>query len=204
MKLSQYLALVLLLLLGTSARADFIPWSSTWGTNTMGLAFGNSTTRTGFVELYSFSNTYSGTGSQENVPAVRVHVTGSATATPPYSTFPYPSLYMNLHDGPSNASTTLTFKGEVSGTIYNLNTTFTNPIQTVTLGKDTYTVMINPFISPMATDPRSLITANVFVRGPGSPPASNVPEPTSVVLIGLGLSTLGVRCWWRKVRPVCP
>jgi hypothetical protein len=203
MKLSRPLALVLLLLIGAKARSDFIPYSYTWGGDILSFGGGNSTTGAGFVDQFGFSNAYSGKGSQENIPAVRVSVYGSATATfspiPAYG--PRLSLAMYLRDGPSNASSTLTFKGDYSGTIYNLKATIYNPIQTVTLGKDTYTVMINPFISPTATESRRLLTANVFVSGPD---VNNVPEPASVVLIGLGLSTLGVRRWWRKLRPAGP
>jgi hypothetical protein len=182
MKLSRSLALTVLLLIGASARADFIPYSYQWATWTPGAVVGASdpTGHLALAFLYPFHTPQNGTGSQDQVPAMRVMVQGSATAN--FSNLIFSNsniyyLYMHLQDGASQARGTLTFTGTLNGTIYNLSSTVSNPVQSITLGKDTYTVTINPFISPTATDPRSLLTANVVVTGPGmSPPRQQGPR----------------------------
>jgi hypothetical protein len=203
MKLTRPLALTFLLLLGAKARADFIPYSYRWFNMTGWDYYAPQGLRPeANVSLRPFMTPNTTQGSQEIIPALAIYVFGSPTT--PYNNRPI-GLDLILTDGPSHTTRFLNFTGTLSGTISNLNITFANPVQSVTLGKDTYTVELNPIVWPDGPDSRSRfladLTANIFVTGASTLPVNNVPEPTSLVLIGLGLSTLGVRCRWRKVRP---
>jgi hypothetical protein len=203
MNLTRPLALTFLLFLGANARADFIPYSYHWWNGSQWEYYaGHGSILDANLSLPPFFTPNTTKGSQENIPALEINGFGSPTTQFNNVTI---GLQLILTDGPSNTKGVLTFRGALSGSISNLNVTFSNPVQSITLGKDTYSVELNPMVWPDRTDGgrllQSVLTANIFVTGSSTPPVNNVPEPTSIVLVGLGLSTLGVRCWWRKVRP---
>jgi hypothetical protein len=114
---------------------------------------------------------------------------------------PY-SLDVSLRDDTSGATGTLSFTGQFDGVLDKksilLNNTFTGlTTQSLTLGANVYTVTVGPYNSPGApgsTTPGS-IEADVTVQPQGGPPAS--PEPSCLVLAGLGLSSLGLGLWRR-------
>src|SRR5262249_13639961 len=63
------------------------------------------------------------------------------------------------------------------------------------------------FVPPDPGSPGSLGANVTIVPGPGgspSPPVQDVPEPTGLVLAGLGLSALGLRRWWARQRQAWP
>jgi hypothetical protein len=111
------------------------------------------------------------------------------------------SLTMHLTDLASHTSGDFTFHGALSGTTdgtHNLTNVFQGPIsQTQNLGGNLYTVTAGLFIPPQPSTP-GRIGANVSVVAGQGPPPVSVPEPTCLLLAGVGLSALGARAWWRK------
>ena len=211
MKLSWPLALASLLLVVASARAEFIPWATWMPDSPQSFVFlpharDKNGSTVGYVNAYFYPPKHSGTGSMNNFPLMGFLATGSNAATLPNSWYEF---YMALQDRQSGQVGYFHFGGSIGGNIYNLSNknvsnTLSNPVESITLGQHTYTMTINPFVPPTELQPRSVLTANLVVTGPDVPPFHNAPEPASMVLIGLGLATLGARCWWRKVRPACP
>ena len=141
---------------------------------------------------------------------------GNSTAT-----FPDPSLGANsakfelslsLTDAASGKVGTLLFGGSVTGTLSattsTATTTFDNPLtQTLLLGSHLYSVSLDPFSHvpiPGATG-GGFVSAGVTassVNGPPPPPppVTNTPEPSSLVLGGMGLAGLVARRWSRLKR----
>jgi hypothetical protein len=111
-------------------------------------------------------------------------------------------LTLTLTEATSNKSGTLTstgfFDGTLSASSSNLSNTFTGATtQTLVLGDNTYEVTIGPFAppGPPTSGLFGAISAHVRVE-------NHAPEPSSLVLGGLGLSFLGLASWrkWRR-RP---
>src|SRR5262249_48875136 len=123
---------------------------------------------------------------------------GSPTAQ--FTNRPF-SVTMSLKDGTSGLSKDLTFTGNFIGTLNNsgadLDTKLDKPLaQTVTIGSNEYTVAFGLY-TPPSPGKSGTIGANVVVVGTG-PPISSVPEPASILLATMGLSTLGLRGWLKR------
>jgi hypothetical protein len=220
MKLSWPIALASLLLVAASARADFITWSYFWSSSPAYFSNPNypgippidlyavdhssvPSKHLGDVNAFAFAGTNTGPynaigpsfATWHDLPALRFLSTGTSDAILAKTDYHF---YIGLKEGKSSFTTAdyhfIRFDGTLNGNIYNLHNTFANPVQSITLGNHLFTVTLNSFISPTVAEPRTLLTANVAI--------TDAPEPASVVLLGLGLSTLGLRSWWRKGRPL--
>ena len=199
MRFSRPLALGLLLVLGTVARAEPI-WSYSWSASP-----GTLNSDDGSLGKVTLTPASGGpfTGSVNSGPgilAATVGATGPGSGTAVFSNQGY-GLTMHLTDAASNTSADLKFGGAFSGTLgstFALTNSFTSPTtQSVTLGGNLYNVTVGLYVPPQPGKAGS-IGANVTVNGSGQPPVvNNVPEPTSFVLASLGLSALGLRCWRR-------
>jgi hypothetical protein len=179
------LAVSALLATGTTIRADYIPWSYSWSANPSSFR-----TTDGNASI-SFETTSGGplNGSVNDLLAGKVGAFGYSNAT--LTNLPY-TLTLHLTDLGSNISANLNFTGSLIGpSVFSPTSTFTDPSQSVTLGQHTYTVTLGAVVPQDLGATR--LTANVTVDG-----RVETPEPTSLLLAGLGLAGFGVRAWWRR------
>jgi hypothetical protein len=180
----------------SQARADFIGWSYSWTRSpSVVSADGNGT---GKIFLTPTSGHAMGTS---DIGAVSITTASSATATNPdtFTNKSY-SLTVNLTDDASHATGSLTFAGSLNGTVSatstNLTTTFGSPlVQSMVLGMNSYTVSLN--LPPGPSSTLGGIGAHVVV---GPTQVKNTPEPTSLVLAGLGAPALALGVWWKRRR----
>ncbi len=200
MRISTLLALGLLPLLGTVARAEPI-WSYSWSSTVPAVTSDDGSL--GKVILTpGFGGPMSGPASSgPGITAATLDASGPASGTAVFTNRGY-GLTMHLTDINSNTSADLKFTGAFSGTLasaFNLTNSITKPpTQSVTLGGYTYNVSLGLYVPPEPGKSGS-VGANVTISGPGQvPPINQVPEPTSLVLAGLGLSALGLGYWRRN------
>jgi hypothetical protein len=196
------LALGAVLLAAAGARADNVDWSYNWTPLTSKVA---ATTGSGWIEM-----TNEPVGSAEDtsdiVASNLISHSTATTKTPDVFTNAAYKLSLTLIDEVSKQSATLSFTGEFNGTMTAkkslISNTFTGPVtQTAVLGGNTYTVTINSFTppSPPTATQKGAISAIVKVSqdvGGGG----QTPEPSGLVLAGLGLAGLGAGCWRRRAR----
>jgi len=119
------------------------------------------------------------------------------------------SLKLKLTDKASGKSEDFSFSGSLTGTISfkdgagssNVDNTFNDPVTvTKVIGANEYTVTIGPYTPPPAPGGNpSAISAHVDVTPyNGEEPPNETPEPTSLVLAGLGIAGLGARAWKKR------
>jgi hypothetical protein len=199
---------------GTSARADFINWTYSW-THTPTVVAADK----GGTGGVSLTNHQGGTGSgNSDVVATQITTFSSATVNAPdHFTNKNYSLILDLTDSASHQSGMLTFNGTLNGTLSatsaNIKNTFLGPLtQHLDLGGNLYTITIGPYAAPGIPDAAQTgsIGAHISVlpessqggvSGGGSPPPSHgAPEPSTLLLAGLGLSALVLVGWRRWTR----
>jgi hypothetical protein len=186
-------------------RADDINWSYTWsGPAGVGNSVG------GGVAFIPVAGT--GANTVDGKPAFMLEAFGPAG---PITNGVY-HLTMHLKDTASGQTADLPFNGVLNGpAALGLVNQFTSPLANqVTLGGNNYGVIIGLFSppGPTGTGVQGVIGTNIMVvptggQGqqpppPPGPPVKNVPEPSTLVLAGLGLSALAVRLGWRRRRGV--
>jgi hypothetical protein len=204
MKRSTPLAvLVLLLVAGTQARADFIQWSYNWSINPISVL---SDDGNGSV---SFTNQPPQTASgNSDTVATNLKANSLAPASNPdtlNNTGAY-TLTLSLTDTASGQSGTVSFNGKLSGSFSSSSANITNAFlgatsKTIFLGDNSYTVTIGPYSPPGPPDSTNLgsIAAHVDVSAIGI--SSTSPEPSTLLLGLFGLSGAGAISW-RKRRSV--
>jgi hypothetical protein len=214
LKLGYLVGVAFAVFSATSAHADFINWTYSW-THTPTVIAAD-TGGTGGVTL---TNHQGGTGSgNSDVVATDITTFSSATVNAPdHFTNRNYSLILDLTDTASHQSGMLTFNGALNGTLSvtsaNIKNTFLGPLtQHLNLGGNLYTITIGPYAAPGIPDATQTgsISAHVSVlpessvggaSGGGSPPPSHgAPEPSTLLLAGLGLSALAFVGWRRWAR----
>lgn len=197
-------------------RADFVAWTYNFGRSPVAVPSVNA--GTGGLSLTDES-THHADGTSDIV-ATNIRAFSSAPRSNPdrFTNSPY-TLSLFLQDDASKQSTTLAFKGVFNGTISatsaNVTTTFTAPLsETVKLGDHSYTVNLGNYSPPGPPDASNAgsISAHVavdeFTPNPGPTGGGtgggtqHAPEPSTLVLSALGLSSLGLVGWrkWRHGR----
>jgi hypothetical protein len=206
-------SLTVLMLTGTTVRADFIPWTYSWTRNPVAVpADGGGTGGIGMTN----QPVNHAVNSSDIVATSLWTFSSASTSTPDTFTNQAFSLTLALTDDNSHQSTNLTFNGVFNGMLSassaNISQSWTgSTTQTVTLGSDTYTVTMSGYSPPGppgSANPGS-ISAHVDVAagpngggggGGGGPPVNPAPEPSTLALSGLGLSCLGLAFWRKRQR----
>jgi hypothetical protein len=197
-------ALASLFLAGSAARAEPVSWSYSW-LSTPGVV----TSDDGALGHVTFTPGSGGplTGSVnsgDGILAASLDASGPAAGTATFTNRGY-GLTLHLTDNASGTSGDLTFGGALSGTLgseFKLKNSFSGPTtQKLNLGGNEYIATIGLFEPPQPGTP-GRIGANVTVNGSvqSTPPVSEVPEPTSLMLAAAGLSVCGLGGWWRRRR----
>jgi hypothetical protein len=188
-----------LLLAAGAGRADPVTWSYSWSGGPDPVA-ANGAHSGGIFLLDPQPATV--TGSQ-NVVATQVEVFTAALASNPdlFTDKPY-HMDLTLHDGSATGNLTFTglFNGVLSVSGVQLSNTFTGLTQqSLTLNGHTYTVTVGGFTPPPNVNNPGTIHAQIDVQGGTTkpPPPHGTPEPSGLVLAGLGLACLGL-CRRRK------
>ncbi len=193
-----------------SARADLIPWSVDFNA-TSSQVFSDQGNVAGITFLHD--STYENHGSGGVSTLLRTFIAPKATAgeTFTFTDHPY-NLVVKLKDGPSGAVGSLTFTGQFSGTLSmqmaDITTTMSSPlIQHLRLGNDFYTVNLvapPPFGKGgpnfMMPGPPSTVWPGGFQASISAQAIPRTPEPSSLVLAGLGALGLAARFGCRRVR----
>jgi hypothetical protein len=175
------------------ARAGFIPWSYSWSRSPAVLAADNH--GTGGV---AFTHQYSqqAHGNADVIATNLILFSSAPPSTPDHMYKKRYALTLVLRDGTSHKSGSLTFTGQLSGTFSayggSVRNTYTGwRSQSLHLGHYWYTVTMGTFISPTPLSVGT-IEAHVDVR--------HNPEPSGLVLAGLGLAVLGLLALRRRAR----
>jgi len=197
------IALTLLLLANSSARADLISWGYNWEPSTLKVAANAG--GSGYLSLTDEPSN-SATGSSNTV-VTNLHAFSTAAYNTPDTFNQAPvSFTLQLTDSASHTSGSLTFSGYFSGTITgnssNVQLTMTSPTtESLTLGGNTYTVSIGTYTPPGPPGASNAGSLNAFVSvapASGTGTISSVPEPSTFVLAGLALPWVGLSGWRRR------
>jgi hypothetical protein len=174
-----------------AVRADFLNWSASWS---LGQGQGPS-----FISgLSNVAVALSQPGAGGSALSVGNFTVNSVTTEADGFNAPY-DLSLKITDNTTHDSGTLTFHGLISGdtgpTSKGLLNTFSNPSQTLKLDGHTYAVSIDPStLLPDTNHGAVPLHASVSVSdggkvpGPPGPPEHLAPEPSALLLAGLGLA----------------
>src|SRR5262249_36788462 len=158
-------ALALLLLAGTSARADLIQWSYKWTPSATKIVTDGG--GAGWLTLTNEAGKATAGNSNTVITNIRSFSTAPQNSPDQFSHAAFTSTLW-LKDTASNATGSLTFSGFFSGPITdnssNVKITLTSPAtQTLTLGGNTYTVTMGNYSPPGPPDATNAGSLNATV-----------------------------------------
>jgi hypothetical protein len=198
------LAALAVLALATPVRADFISWSYTTSPT---LSLPADSPGTGSVAMIGASGSPMG-GSEIVVANLKTISTASTSAPDNMITGGGYQVDVSLTDSLSHQSGTLTFLGKLTGMFSSggagLSNAFLSGTQSITLGGNVYAVTLDAFLppGPPSSTRSGAIGAVVSVNGDipgGNPgPSSISPEPSSLLLCGLGAVSCALAGWRRR------
>lgn len=183
------------------ACADMINFSYKWSAEPSAVIPGGTGSVTLAVKPEAMSSAELGSKTAVGIHGADVTTTSSATDIPDSFNTAF-AMKLHLTDSKSGKSGNLTFAGTLDGmltaTTSSLKAEFSQPrTQTIILGNYAYTVTIDPSLvalpSPGSQAP-AVINAMVTV--------ASVPEPTSLLLGGMGLIGLATGGWYRRRQRV--
>ncbi|MCC6419988.1 MAG: PEP-CTERM sorting domain-containing protein [Gemmataceae bacterium] len=134
------------------------------------------------------------------IPVANLWTFSTATSTTPdkFTGAPY-DVSLTLTDGLSGQSGTATFTGALSGTLSDRHALLANSVaggltQALTLGTSVYTVTLGAFAppGPPSSSNSGSLSALVTIT-----PAT-VPEPSTLLLAGIGCAGAGLVGWCRR------
>jgi hypothetical protein len=194
-------ALGLLLLIQTGAHADLIHWTYSWS-NSPTSVLPDVPSSGGSVTLTNVGPTPVTGDTTIVATSIQTNHDPSPTSSPDNYTHAAYSLQLSVTDS-SGASGSLTFKGELNGTVTasssNLTNTFTNQTtQTLLLGDHLYTVTIGDFTKP--GPPGS--TASGAISAQAVITVQTLPEPGTLALASVGVLGLVGTLWRRRRAPL--
>ncbi len=198
------IALALLLWSNASARADLI-WSYNWtpSTNQVNANSGGP----GYLTLTNEPSNTAGGSSNTVITNIMAYSTASSSNPATFNNVPV-SFALQLQDVASNATGNFTFTGFFSGNLTanssNVQLSFTTPTSTtMTVGDNTYAVMVGTFTPPGPPGAANSGSLNAFVTvtplNPGGGGVAGVPEPAAMTLACLAFPFAGLY-GWRKRR----
>ena len=201
-------ALLVTLLAAPPARADLVSWSYNWSTTTPFVQAAGDPTAGIKVGAAGAGGLVQGNSSL--VAASLSAVSSASPGTPSTIANAGYSLTLTITDKASGKQGSLTFTGVFNGTLssagVNISNAFASPLsRSVTLGSDSYVVTVGPFVppgppgAPVYGSIGASVVASLGSGTGGTTGGPQAPEPSSLLLAGLGLvGAAGAR--WRGRR----
>jgi hypothetical protein len=196
-------ALVVILTMATTARADWIAWTYSWSNSPQTIQADNPSSG-GSIALTN-EPTLSAVGNTDIVATnIRTYSTAPGSAPDTFTNKAY-ALTLNLTDSASGQSGAAVFTGVFNGTLTatsaNITNTFTSPTTAyLDLGDNQYTVTLTAYTPPGPTGSvnAGAIGAHAVVTVAHIVEAT--PEPTALLLAGIGIPLALLRFKRRSSR----
>lgn len=187
-----------------TAHAEFIPWKYDWTADQSVLnADAPGTSKILLSETHAGLSNAS--GSTDVVAAnIRISSTAPPTAKDTFTDKGY-GLTLFLLDEQSGQSGTLEFGGVFNGSVSSLSSNLTHTFvgdetQSLILGNHEFTVNIGPYTPPGPPGSTNAGAVSAFAQVEVRE-VQHAPEPSTMVLSGIGLSMLGLVGWRKKRSP---